>query len=124
MVDARARPGVAAAGSYNRTMSPLRHLAPCLLLALATLPARAAEADAASRGAAEPKVQRSVVEDDNARIEELRVRGQTQRIVVRSKRGGGSTYEVIPGDAAREMSAGHGSTRGAAGQRVWNVMSF
>lgn len=98
--------------------------AACLLLALPAATALAAEADPAERGAAEPKVQRTVVEDDNARIEELRVRGQAQRIVVRSKRGGGGTYEVIPGDAAREMSAGHGSTRGAAGQRVWNVMSF
>ncbi|NJN00585.1 MAG: hypothetical protein HC793_02920, partial [Aquincola sp.] len=38
---------------------------------------------AQARDAGEPNVQRQVVEDDGARIEELRVRGQVQRIVVK-----------------------------------------
>lgn len=71
----------------------------------------------------EPKVQRSVIEDRGTRVEELRVRGAVTRIVVTPKGGQGS-YEVIPADAARDMAPGHGSTRGAAGQRVWNVLQF
>jgi hypothetical protein len=73
---------------------------------------------------AEPKVQRIVVEDDSARIDELRVRGQTQRIVVTPKRGGARPYEVLPADGGRDLSAGPHTGRGAAGQRVWNVFNF
>lgn len=90
--------------------------------ALITLPAAAQPA--APGGAAEPKVQRIVTEDDNARIEELRVRGQTQRIVVKPKRGNARQYEIVPADGARDLSDGPHSSRGAAGQRVWNVLSF
>ena len=71
----------------------------------------------------EPQVQRTVMEDKGARIEELRVRGQTQRISVQPK-GGAQAYEIIPSDAAREVSEGAGSTRGAAGKRVWPVLNF
>ena len=73
---------------------------------------------------AEPKVENLVIEDDGARIEELRVRGQTQRIVVIPKRGGRVAYEIITGDGSRDLSAGANTSRGAAGQRVWHVLSF
>lgn len=72
----------------------------------------------------EPKIQRTVVEDKGARIEELRVRGQTQRITVKPKGAIVQGYEIIPADAAREVSEGAGSTRGAAGKRVWPVLNF
>lgn len=73
----------------------------------------------------EPKVQQTVIEDDGVRIEELRVRGQTQRLVVRPKVGGKAVpYEIIPADGARNMVQGAGASRGAAGQRVWNVLDF
>ena len=72
----------------------------------------------------EPKVENLVIEDDGARIDELRVRGQTQRIVVTPKRGGRVAYEIITGDGARDLSAGANTSRGAAGQRVWHVLSF
>ena len=52
---------------------PLR---PALLAAL-LLPLCALAQDEAPRGG-EPKVERKVTEDDGVRIEELRVRGQTQ----------------------------------------------
>lgn len=84
-------------------------LAACLA---AAVPARAE--------APEPKVQRIVVEDDGARIEELRVRGQTRRIVVTPKNSPLRSYEIIPGDSARDPTQG----RGSAGQRVWNVLTF
>ncbi|WP_280152547.1 hypothetical protein [Piscinibacter sp. XHJ-5] len=72
----------------------------------------------------EPKVQHTVIEDDGARIEELRVRGQTQRITVKPKGAIKQGYEIIPADGAREMSEGAGSSRGAAGKRVWRVFTF
>lgn len=70
----------------------------------------------------EPNVQRTVVEDDAVRIEELRVRGQNQRIVVRIKKGPTGSYEVLPVDNGRDPS--QAANKGAAGQRVWHVLSF
>lgn len=72
----------------------------------------------------EPAVQRSVVEDDNARIEELRVRGAVRSTVVKPKGAITKEYEVIPADAGRDISAGPNSAKGSAGQRVWRVLSF
>lgn len=89
--------------------------------------AQTAPVDRASDGADlrhEPAVQRIVVEDGGARIEELRVRGQTQRVIVRPKAAGAAAYEIIVPTAARDVSAGPGANRGAAGQRVWSLMSF
>jgi hypothetical protein len=95
----------------------------CLLSALC-LPARAQEASPPAEERNEPRVKRTVIEDDGARIEELKVRGQTQRISVTPKIGPRKTYEIIPADGARDMSEGASSTRGAAGKRVWHVLSF
>ena len=105
----------------------MKHLLPLALAALACSPCLAQDAAAkvAPQAAGEPAVRRSVIEDSGARIEELRVRGQVQRITVTTRLGNGtSRYEVIPADGARDMSDGASSTRGAAGKRVWNLMSF
>ena len=72
----------------------------------------------------EPNVKRTLIEDDGARIEELNVRGQAQRIVVTPKGGGKLPYEIITGDGSRDLSPGANTSRGAAGKRVWNVLSF
>ncbi|MEO6409633.1 MAG: hypothetical protein ABIO45_12895 [Burkholderiaceae bacterium] len=93
-----------------------------LLLACAALELRAQPAPVS--GSAEPEVRAGMIEDEGAKIEELRVRGQTQRIVVSPKRGPRSSYEIITGDGSRDLSEGASSTRGAAGKRVWNVFSF
>lgn len=77
----------------------------------------------ATRGG-EPAVQRTVLEDDGSRIEELRVRGQTRRIVVQPKVGPRAGYEIIVGDGLREPPAGGNADKGAIGQRVWHVFSF
>jgi len=95
-----------------------------LIIAFAlALPLYAAAQDAPSplpqRGG-EPAVQQLVAEDDNVRIEELRVRGQTQRIVVRSKMAGVRPYEVLPAGQGRDLS----QDKRAIGQRVWSVFSF
>lgn len=100
-------------------MSPTSLLAAALACVVCA-PALAQEAS----GDNEPKVQLTVIEDDAARIEELKVRGQTQRITVQPKRGGMKGYEIIPADPGRDVSEGAGSQRGAAGKRVWRVLTF
>jgi hypothetical protein len=96
----------------------------CLLVGLGVASAIGAQPADSPTARAEPKVERTVIEDDGARIEELRVRGQTQRIVVSPKRGPYARYEIITGDGSRDLSAGANTSRGAAGQRVWHVLSF
>ena len=82
--------------------------------------ARAAEPPVAAPdvppGKPEPVVEYLIVEDDGARIEELRVRGEPQRVTVRTKGPLKSEYEIVVPH--------HGSTGGAVGQRVWHVLSF
>jgi hypothetical protein len=96
------------------------------LLGLVFSFARAAEAaDVPVSGRqSEPNVQRIVVEDDGVRIDELRVRGQTQRITVTPKGAIRQPYEILPADGARDLSPNGQATRGAAGQRVWRVLTF
>jgi len=98
----------------------------------AARPAPQAAAPAASgvtttepRTPGEPEVKHIVVQDDHTRIEELRVRGVPQRIVVTSKVGGKDTsYEIITGDGSRDLSYGANTSRGATGKRVWRVLDF
>jgi hypothetical protein len=91
----------------------IRHA--CVLLI-----ALACGAAAHAQSSQEPAVQRTVIEDDGVRIEELRVRGQLQRVVVRSKVPGARPYEILVGDGARDMTP----ERRSAGQRVWHILSF
>jgi hypothetical protein len=94
---------------------------------VATAPAQAlspAKNGTEGADANEPRIQRIVVEDDGARIDELRVRGQATRIVVSPKRAGAAPYEIITGDGSRDLGFGANTSRGAAGQRVWNVFAF
>jgi hypothetical protein len=95
----------------------------CLLCTL-SLPSHAQEASAAPGIGKEPVVKHTVIEDEGSRIEEMRVRGQTTRITVTPKVGTRQGYEIIPADGARDMSESASSTRGAAGKRVWRVMTF
>jgi hypothetical protein len=94
----------------------------CLaLLCAVAAPAMAQEATPLPT---EPKVQHIVIEDKITRIEELRVRGETQRVVVRPKMPGARPYEIVPADGARDIAPGPNSAKGAAGHSVWNVFSF
>lgn len=71
----------------------------------------------------EPEVRQIIVtEDESTRIEEVRVRGQTVKLTVQPKNA--PAYEIIVGDASRELSPGAGSTRGAIGKSVWRVLDF
>lgn len=102
----------------------MKTLIACLALAVGS-PLAAQENKAVKAApSAEPKVERLVHEDEGSRIEELRVRGATQRIVVTPKVGTNKGYEIITGDGSRDLGDGANTSRGAAGKRVWNVLSF
>jgi hypothetical protein len=85
-------------------------------------PAQEARPDASP--AAEPRVRQIVIEERGVRIVELRVRGQSQRIVVTPKGGNAPSYEIITADGSRDLGEGANTSRGAAGKRVWHVLSF
>ena len=105
--------------------------APCFAIAALLLTASAHAADPGAEPAAaeqpkvpEPNVQRTVIDDDMNRVEQLNVRGQTRSVVVTTKGPLASTYEIHVGDPSRDLFPGTDSRRGAAGQRVWRVFSF
>ena len=75
--------------------------------------------DAAAQAGA-PAVQNLVKEDDQVRITELRVRGQTQRITVDPKDSGAPRYQITPAAGGSDPS----KARDGTGQRVWPVLSF
>jgi len=82
-----------------------------------------APADDTPGRASEPNVRRTVIDDGRARIEELRVRGQLQKVTV-APRGNVPGYEVLLGDGAHAVGEDPGTSRGSAGKRVWNVLRF
>jgi hypothetical protein len=108
-------------------------LAPALLVALAagaaTAPVAqlppppaitAAASGAASSAAAKGAVDKRVIEDGKVRIEEVRVRGQTQSVTVSSKLPGVKPYEVIQPPLGKDPS----QDQGAAGKRTWSLFDF
>ena len=70
------------------------------------------------------KVEEIVLEDDNTRIEELRVRGQTQKVKVHKKNSRAPDYEIIMGDAGHDWTYEAGGTRFSIGQRVWRLFDY
>jgi len=85
-----------------------------LVLAFALLAAPLARAQTP-----EPVVVRVVTQDDQVRIEETRVRGAVQRIVVDQKVG--TSYEITPPSATADPSR---SPTPRGGERRWRVFSF
>ena len=53
----------------------------------------------------EPKVERTVAEDDQVRIEELKVRGETRKVTVNNKLSKAPEYEIMVNDDS--VSATH-----------------
>lgn len=86
-------------------------------------PAEAASAPQVRDRGGDPAIRRSVIEDDQVKVEELRVRGQTERIVVSPKHGG-KPYEIITTPNGRDPGGTADGRRGATGQRVWTVLGF
>lgn len=70
--------------------------------------------------AALPAPERRVLEDEHVRIEETRVRGQLQQLVVKPKLGDTGPYEIVVGRGGRDPT----QDVSAAGRRVWSVLRF
>ena len=89
-------------------------------------PARDAAPDATRNAsipaAAKPRpvTELRVIEDDQVRIEETRVRGQLRRVTVAPKGSTMRPYEINVGAAGRDPS----QDKSGAGQRVWSVLRF
>ena len=78
----------------------------------------------AATGRSEQRIERIQIEDTGSRIDELRVGGETQSIVV-SPRDGMPSYNVLPGGTNRNLTRGergNGTTTG--GTRVWKLLDF
>ena len=86
--------------------------------AAAQVPA-SAPAPAAPRP--DPAIRRTVIEDDQVKIEELRVRGQVQRITISPKASGVRAYEIAPPDSGRDPSQ---QSKGISGHSLWQLFSF
>ena len=95
-------------------------LCSCLPGAALAQAAPAPAADSVPQRGGEPAVQHIVNEDESVRIEELRVRGQTRRIVVRSKLPGVPAYEVGTAADGRDVTP----DRRSEGRSLWQVLSF
>ena len=95
--------------------------APAAAAASAALPLE--EAEQKTSRFPEPAIKHTVIEDRTTRIDELRVRGQLQKVTV-SPRGDVPGYEVLLGDSAHSGGEGPGTPRGATGKSVWNLLRF
>ncbi len=83
----------------------------------AVAPASAASAPARAQ-AERPHI--TVLEDDNTRIEEHRVRGVVTRVTVQSKVGAVPAYEIQVIPPGRESM----NDRGSQGKRTWSLLRF
>jgi hypothetical protein len=81
--------------------------------------ASASNAPSRERGN-EPAVQRMVIEDNGVRVDELRVRGVTRRIVVQSKLPGAPAYEIVSKADGRDAS----QDRRTEGRSLWQLFDF
>jgi hypothetical protein len=86
---------------------------------LAAAGAAHAADEVAARRTPEPQVLEQVTEDDNVRIEELRVRGQTKRLTVKPKIKGLDGYEIATPEPGRAPADDP-----KAGQRIWWSIKF
>ncbi|MCY7314527.1 MAG: hypothetical protein LH480_02615 [Rubrivivax sp.] len=78
----------------------------------------AGAASAPARRAMRPHI--TVIEDDNARIEEIRGRNGVERVVVQSKIGGVRPYQIQAPTLGRDPS----QERGNAGRPAWSILNF
>ena len=117
------------------TLAPLRFLILLAATVVVALPVQAQTAAAKSDGSAgatapavaarnDQRIERIHIEDSGARIDELRVGGETRSITVAPK-GNMPPYEVTPASANRLPSAGERSINSASGgTRVWKIFGF
>ncbi|MBS3996065.1 MAG: hypothetical protein KGZ67_01820 [Hydrogenophaga sp.] len=70
-----------------------------------------------------PRVERIQHEDALARIDELRVGGQTRSIDVQPKNGA-PAYQIAPAGSGSSPADSAGQRTGVAGKSSWRVLSF
>lgn len=99
-----------------------RLLAACALVLATSAGAAEAPAKTTAPEPGEPKVERTVTEDDAVCIDELKVRGAAQKVTVHHKGSRAPDYEIQLEDAGRQSAAG--SDRGSNGRRVWRLLNF
>ena len=97
---------------------------PLLLLTLLAAGVAAAQTPPAESPRRNQKIERTVIQDESTRIEEVKVGGQTESVKVQPK--DAPAYEILPPHLARTRQGEH---RGdgqspTGGKRVWNVLSF
>ena len=91
--------------------------------ALAQAPAPA-PSPAPAKNPPEQRIEQIRTEDQGARIDELRVGGQTQSITVQPKTGDMPEYEVQSPDGARSRAGSRSGAETNTAPRVWNVIKF
>ncbi len=70
------------------------------------------------------RIERIQIEDAGSRIDELRVGGETQSIVVAPK-SGMPAYDIQPGSSNRKLARGErGNGTANGGTRVWKIIGF
>ena len=69
------------------------------------------------------KIEHLTTEDKDNRIDEVRVGGQTQSVVVQPKNGA-PAYELQPTDQARSRPGDSRDGFAERKQRVWNIFGF
>lgn len=112
--------------AYNDPMQiPCPQRLSNLLAALLVLGAGTAFAQATPSEAAPTRPERAIerlrIQDAGARIDELRVGGETQSISVQPS-ANAPAYEVRPADASRSPASS--AAQNGVGARFWNVLKF
>ena len=89
--------------------------------ALAQAPA---PAPSPAKNPPEQRIEQIRTEDQGARIDELRVGGQTQSITVTPKASSMPGYEIQPTEGTRARPTQREGAESGTGPRVWNVLKF
>lgn len=76
-----------------------------------------------AEGRRNQKIENIHVEDNGAKVDEVRYGGQTQSITVQPK-ANMPAYEVLPNDGGRERQGQPETGSSGNGPRVWNVLKF
>ena len=89
--------------------------------ALAQAPA---PAPSPAKNPPEQRIEQIRTEDQGARIDELRVGGQTQSITVTPKASSMPGYGIQPTEGTRARPTHREGAESSSGPRVWNVLKF
>ncbi len=93
-------------------------------VSLAQAPAAEVQtAPAPAQGRPDQRIEKIRTEDSGARIDEVRVGGQTQSITVKPK-ANVPEYEIQPTDGVRARPTQREGAESGTGSRVWNMLKF